>query len=260
MLKSLNTAATSLNAQQANIERISNDLANANTDGYKRGSLEFEDLMYTTLKEPGAALGDASQSPVGVQVGTGVKVGAVHKIFEQGPARMTYHPYDLMIQGNGFFQVQQPNGQIGYTRNGAFHLDAQGRLTLSNGAMLLPQVTVPPNTTNVMINGNGEIQALMQDGNLTVIGQVQLHTFQNEQGLRSEGAGIYQVSQASGEAIPGIPNENGFGIIQQGALESSNTNVANSMVEMITTQRAYEMGTKVMGVADKMLESTVNLR
>lgn len=260
MLTSLNTAATGLSAQQTNIDRIANDLANANTDGYKRGAVEFEDLMYKTVREPGAALGEATQSPVGVQVGTGVKVGAAHKIFEQGPARMTYHPYDMMIQGTGFFQVQAANGEIGYTRNGAFHLDAQGRLSLSNGALLIPQVTVPANAANVIINPQGEIQCYMQDGSLTVIGQLQLHMFPNEQGLHADGNGIYKVSQATGAPLTGIPNENGFGIVQQGALEGSNVNVANSMVEMITTQRAYEMGTKVMGVADKMLESTVNLR
>jgi len=260
MLTALNTAATTLNAQQSNIERISDDLANANTDGYKRGDLEFEDLMYQTVREPGAQLGDASQSPVGVQTGTGVKVGTSTKIFEQGPARMTYHPYDLMIEGNGFFQVKLPNGQTGYTRNGAFHLDAQGRLTLGSGAMLMPQITVPPNTSNVTVTPNGEVQALMQDGTLTVIGQLQLHTFQNEQGLRAQGSGIYMTSPSSGAPLQGLPNENGYGNVQQGALEASNVNVANSMVDMITTQRAYEMGTKVMGVADKMLESTVNLR
>src|SRR4051812_25531 len=135
MLKALSTAATGLEAQSANIERISNDLANVNTDGYKRSSTEFHDLMYETIKEPGAALGETTRSPVGVQIGMGVKVGAQHKIHQQGPTRMTYNDNDLMIEGPGFFPVQMPNGEIGYSRSGAFRRDAQGRVMLSNGAL-----------------------------------------------------------------------------------------------------------------------------
>src|SRR3954468_15413855 len=136
MIQALTTSATGLEAQQANIERISNDLANVNTDGYKRSRNEFQDLMYETVKEAGGSLGANSQSPVGIQTGMGVKVGAAHKIFEQGPARMTYHPYDLMIEGTGFFPVQMPNGEVAYTRTGAFHTDNQGKVGLTNGAKL----------------------------------------------------------------------------------------------------------------------------
>src|SRR3954468_9964644 len=150
MIRALTTAATGLEAQQANIERISNDMANVNTDGYKRSVNEFQDLMYETVKEPGAQLGSGSQSPVGIQTGMGVKVGANHKIFEQGPTRMTYHPTDIMIEGRGFFPVQLPNGEIAYTRSGAFKTDAQGRMMLSNGAQLIPQITIPSNTLNMV--------------------------------------------------------------------------------------------------------------
>lgn len=260
MIRALTTAATGLEAQQANIERISNDLANVNTDGYKRSRTEFQDLMYETIKEPGGSLGAGSQSPVGIQTGMGVKVGASHKIFEQGPTRMTYHPWDLMIEGPGFFPVQLPNGEMAYSRNGAFHLDAQGRLQLQNGAQLIPQIVVPNNASNVVINRSGEVKAVLSDQSEIVIGQIQLMKFQNEQGLNAIGESLYKSTLASGAAQQGIPGENGLGGIQQGAVEGSNVNVANSMVEMISTQRAYEMGTKVMGVADQMWSTTANIK
>lgn len=260
MIKALTTAATGLEAQQSNIERISNDLANVNTDGYKRSRTEFQDLMYQTVKEAGGSQGAGSQTPVGIQTGMGVKVGASHKIFEQGPTRMTYHPWDLMIEGPGFFAVQMPNGEMAYSRNGAFHLDAQGRLQLQNGAQLIPQIVVPSNVTNVTITRSGEVKATLPDQTEAVLGQIQLVRFQNEQGLSAAGEGVYRSTFASGVPQQGIPGENGLGGIQQGAIEGSNVNVANSMVEMISTQRAYEMGTKVMGVADQMWSATANIK
>ncbi len=260
MIRALSTAATGLEAQQANIDRIANDLANANTDGYKRARNEFQDLMYETIKEPGGSLGAGSQSPVGIQTGLGVKVGAIHKIFEQGPAKMTYHPYDLMIEGTGFFPVQLANGQIGYTRNGSFHVDAQGRLQLANGAQLVPQITIPANAINFVISGSGEVKAVLPGQQEAVLGQIQLINFQNVEGLSAKGDGIYEATLASGTPIQGLPGEDGLGVIQQGALEGSNVNVANSMVDMITSQRAYEMGTKVMGVVDQMLGATSNIK
>ena len=260
MLGALSTAATGLEAQSANIERISNDLANLNTDGYKNSRNEFHDLMYTTIKEPGGVLGSSSQSPVGIQKGLGVKVGAIHKNFEQGPARMTYHPYDLMIEGKGFFPVQMPNGEVGYTRNGAFHIDSTGRLQLTNGKQLIPQVTIPSNALNVTVSNSGEVKVSLPGQGEAVIGQIQLISFVNENGLEAKGEGIYKPTLASGQPQQGIPGENGVGMIQQGALEGSNVNVANSMVDMITAQRAYELNTKVMGVADQMLGATANIK
>ena len=259
-MRALTTAATGLNAQQANIERISNDLANVNTDSYKRSVNEFHDLMYDTIKEAGGSLGAESQSPVGIQTGMGVKVGAQHKIFEQGPMRMTYHPYDIAIEGPGFLPVTMPNGEIAYTRNGAFHMDSQGKLHLTNGARLIPDITVPTNSLNVTVSASGEVKALLPNQGEAVLGQLQLITFQNEQGLNAQGEGIYKATLGSGGPLQGVPGENGLGSIQQGALEASNVNVANSMVDMITTQRAYEMGTKVMGVADQMLAATANIK
>jgi flagellar basal-body rod protein FlgG len=260
MIKALSTAATGLEAQQTKIENIANDLANVNTDGYKRSTTEFHDLMYETIKEPGAALGANSQAPVGIQIGRGVKVGATHKNFEPGPTKMTYNPFDLMIDGGGFFPVQTPQGEMAYTRTGSFHLDAQGILQLSNGAKLVPQIVVPTNALNVTISQTGEVKAAMPGAGEAILGQIQLINFQNDQGLLATGDGLYTATLASGTPIQGVPGENGTGYVHQGALEGSNVNVANSMVEMITTQRAYEMGAKIMGVADQMLSATVNIK
>jgi flagellar basal-body rod protein FlgG len=260
MIRALSTAATGLDAQSANIERISNDLANVNTDGYKRSRHEFNDLMYETIKEAGGSLGANMQTPVGIQQGMGVKVGAIHKIFEQGPARVTNHPYDLMIEGHGFFPVQMQNGEVAYTRAGAFRMDSQGRLQLSSGAQLLPQIVIPPNAMGVQIAPNGEVKVSLPQNGEAVVGQIQLVTFQNPEGLSAAGNGLYKPTLASGAPLQGIPGENSLGAIMQGALEGSNVNVANSMVEMIQTQRAYEMNTKVMGVADQMLGATSNIK
>lgn len=260
MIKTLSTAATGLEAQSANIERISNDLANVNTDAYKRSHTEFSDLMYETIKEPGAQVGATTTTPVGIQTGLGVRVGATHKIFEQGPAKATNNPLDLMIEGRGFFPVQKPNGEIGYTRAGAFHRDNQGRMVLSNGAQLIPNIVFPNNTMAINITAQGEVRVTTPDGQETTLGQIQLVTFANEAGLHASGDGLYKPSIASGAPLQGIPGEDGLGQIQQGALEGSNVNVANSMVEMIQTQRAYEMNTKVMKAADEMLNMTVNIK
>lgn len=261
MIQTLTTAATGLEAQQHNIERISNDLANVNTDGYKASTTEFQDLMYKTTKKAGDSIGAASQTPVGIQVGLGVKVGTTHKNFEQGPERTTGHPYDLMIEGKGFFPVRAPNtGEVLYSRVGNFHIDAQGKLQMSSGAQLIPEITIPSNALNITVSPNGEVKAALPNAGEAVIGQIQLIDFQNEQGLEAAGNSVYRATLASGAPIQGLPGENGMGQIQQGALEGSNVNVANSMVEMIGTQRAYEMGTKMMGVADKMWESTINIK
>ncbi len=260
MIRTLSTAATALEAQTANIERISHDLANVNTDGYKRMRTEFSDLMYDTTKEPGAQVGAASQTPVGIQTGMGVKVGASHKIFEQGPSRITGNPLDIMVEGQGFIPVQRPNGEIAYTRHGAFHRDAQGRMMLTDGSQIVPNVVLPTNAIAITITPNGEIKATLPNAEESVLGQIQLVSFVNEQGLMGIGNNLHRATPATGAPIQGIPGEDGLGNIGQGALEGSNVNVANSMVEMIQTQRAYEMGTKVMGIADQMLNATVNIK
>ena len=260
MIRALTTSATGLEAQQAQIQRIANDMANVNTDGYKRGKVEFQDLMYETVREPGAQLGAASNSPVGVQTGLGVKVGAAHKIFEQGSARPTARPMDMMINGKGFFSVQMPNGEVAYTRLGAFRVDGQGRVMTSTGALLIPQITVPANSSGFRVAENGEVQVASAENEIVTIGNIQLVNFTNEEGLMALGNSLYKATAGSGQPAQGIPGENGLGTLEQNVLEGSNVNVANSMVDMIQTQRAYEMNTKVMGVADQMLNATVNIK
>lgn len=260
MIRALTTSATGLEAQQAQIQRIANDMANVNTDGYKRGKVEFQDLMYETVREPGAQLGAASNSPVGVQTGLGVKVGAAHKIFEQGSARPTARPMDMMINGKGFFSVQMPNGEVAYTRLGAFRVDGQGRVMTSTGALLLPQITVPANSSGFRVAENGEVQVASAENEIVTIGNIQLVNFTNDEGLMALGNSLYKATAGSGQPVQGIPGENGLGTLEQNVLEGSNVNVANSMVDMIQTQRAYEMNTKVMGVADQMLNATVNIK
>lgn len=260
MINALTTAATGLEAQQANMERISADLANVNTDGYKRSRTEFQDLMYETIKEAGGSLGAGTQSPVGIQVGHGVKVGASHKVFEQGPSRTTGNQYDLLIEGRGFFPLQMPSGEVLYTRNGAFHLDAQGRLMTAAGGTLIPQITIPSNASSVTVSPTGEVVAALPNNGQATLGQIQLTSFVNEQGLSAVGGNLFRMTLGSGAPIQSVPGENGVGMIAQNALEGANVNVANSMVDMIATQRAYEMGTKVMGVADQMWSATINVK
>jgi flagellar basal-body rod protein FlgG len=259
MLRALNTSATGLEAQQANIDRIAHDLANVNTDGYKREQTEFQDLMYETIKDPGGRQGAGMISPTGIQRGLGVKVGSDHKIFEQGSAKMTNNQLDIMIEGKGFLPITKAgSGETVYTRAGAFKLDSQGRVSLSDGSLLQPQITVPPNATSVVINPAGEVSAVTSEG-MQQLGQIQLTNFINPQGLLALGGNYYKQTPASGQPQSIVPGEAGVGTIMQGALESSNVNVANSMIEMIGAQRGYEMNTRVMSVADKMLEATTNI-
>jgi len=259
MLRALNTSSTGLEAQQANIDRIAHDLANVNTDGYKRENTEFHDLMYETVKEPGARQGATVTTPVGIQKGMGVRVGSTHKIFEQGSTRVTNGQYDMMIEGKGFLPVTLPStGEVVYTRTGNFKLDSQGRISLTSGALLQPAITVPAEANSIIISPTGEVKALTNEGE-SVIGQIQIVNFVNPQGLMAIGNNFYKPSVGSGAPNAVVPGEQGTGTILQGALEASNVNVANSMIEMIGAQRAYEMNTRVMTVADKMLEATTNI-
>lgn len=259
MLRALNTSSTGLEAQQANIDRIANDLANVNTDAYKRDTTEFHDLMYETVKEPGARQGATVTTPVGIQKGMGVRVGSTHKIFEQGSTKVTNAPYDIMIEGKGFLPVKLPNtGEIVYTRAGNFKLDSQGRVSLANGALLEPQLQIPPEATSVIITPDGIVKSYTNEGE-SVLGNIQIVNFVNPQGLMAIGNNFYKPSVGSGQPKQAVPGEEGMGTILQGALETSNVNVAGSMIEMIGAQRAYEMNTRVMGVADKMLEATTNI-
>lgn len=260
MLKSLSTAATGMTAQERQLEVISNNLANANTTGFKKSRSEFQDLMYQTHTAPGAATSATSQNPTGVQVGTGAKVVATTKEFEQGSPQVTSRDLDFMVSGDGFFSIQKPNGDVFFTRDGSFKLDNEGRLVTAAGYLLIPEITVPPGTKGISITGDGQVMAQMGTTEVQNIGQVQLTTFINPSGLDSTGESLYARSPASGEPVPGTPSSEGFGVIQQGMLESSNVSPMEEMTSMIRTQRTYEMNSKVISTSDQMLQTLSGLR
>lgn len=261
MLKSLTTAATGMQAQQTNMDVIANNMANVSTTGFKKSRAEFEDLMYQTQKEPGAASGLNAISPTGVQTGLGVRTSSIAKDFEIGAAKITKNPLDLQIGGSGFFPIQLPDGQIGYTRDGSFKKDPNGRIVDRNGNTLQPEIVVPPNASGVEISANGQVSVLVGNSGLpTNIGQIELVNFVNPAGLRALGKNVFVPSAASGLPQQGQPGQNGLGQIEQGQLESSNVNIVDEMVNMITAQRAYETNSKVIQASDQMLQNMNQLR
>lgn len=255
MLRGIHTAATGMEAMQDNLDTIANNLANVNTTSYKQSRAEFQDLFYQTVRDPGGVATPDTQKPTGIQIGVGVRTGSIHKEFSQGPVKVTNNPLDMAVQGKGFFAVQTADG-LAYTRDGSFTRDGQGRVLTKNGHLLVPNITVPPGTVNIQIAPNGVVEAIDQQGTKNEIGQLTLVNFLNPAGLKNIGANLYQQSDAAGDALQGNPGEGGLGVIQAGALEGSNVNVVNEMVNMIQAQRAYEMNSKVMSAADQMLQTT----
>jgi flagellar basal-body rod protein FlgG len=261
MLKALNTAATGMAAQQTNMDVIANNLANVSTTGFKRSRAEFEDLLYQTQKEPGAASGLNAVSPTGVQTGLGVRTAATQKDFEIGSAKATKNPLDLSIEGTGFFAVQTSDGQIAYTRDGSFKKDPNGKIVDHNGNALQPEITIPPNASSIDISSTGQVNVAIGNGSTPQnIGQIQIVNFINPAGLKSMGKNIFMPSQASGLPQQGTPGQNGLGALAQGQLETSNVNIVDEMVNMITAQRAYETNSKVIQASDQMLQYMNNLR
>lgn len=261
MFRSLFIAATGMEAQKLNIDVISNNLANVNTAGFKKSRADFQDLMYQTLRAPGASSAEGMQVPSGVQVGLGVKTAAVQKNFLQGDFAQTGNSLDIVIEGNGFFQIMQPDGTIAYSRSGAFKLDSEGRVVNSDGYPLEPGITVPADTLSISIGSDGKMM-VQQPGNNTPteIGQIELARFINPGGLSSQGKNLYLNTAASSDATTGNPGTEGFGTISQGFIELSNVNVVEEMVNMIVSQRAYEMNSKAVQASDEMLQVANNLR
>jgi flagellar basal-body rod protein FlgG len=261
MLKALNTAATGMQAQQSNMEVISNNMANASTTGFKKARAEFEDLLYQTEKAPGAATGLNAVSPTGVQMGLGVKTAAVQRDHAIGSAKITENPFDMAIDGKGFFQVMNEEGEIMYTRNGEFKRNFEGKLVDKNGNLLVPEVKLPTDTVDVRITTRGEIE-LVRDrlSKPEVIGQIELASFINPAGLKALGRNNFAPTPASGTPQTGTPGKGHFGMVSQGELEGSNVNIVEEMVNMITSQRTYETNSKVMQATDQMLQTLNNLR
>lgn len=262
MLKALNTSATGMAAQESNVSTISNNIANVNTTGYKSERAEFEDLLYETIKEPGARSSDNTQYNVGLQIGSGSKVTAIRKNFnQQGNPQITNNPFDLMVQGDGFFGVISPNGQVQFTRDGAFNVDAQGQLVNKSGLKVFPGINLPPGVKSVNISSSGNVDAYFENQTQPQnVGTIPLFTFINNVGLKSEGQNLYRATASSGAPQQQAAASNNAGEIQQGALEASNVNIMTEMTNLIKAQRAYEMNSKVMGIADQMLQTTNNIR
>lgn len=259
MMRSLWTAATGMVAQQLNIDVISNNLANTNTSGFKKSRAEFEDLMYQTMRIAGSATDGDNRIPVGIQVGMGVRPTAVHKFFTQGDFQNTGNPLDMAIEGEGFFQVLVGD-QLMYTRAGAFKLNQDGTLVTANGYPLQPEFTVPPEAKSIAISERGRITALDANGQEIAAGEIPLYSFVNPAGLEAKGRNLYTPTEASGEAIEGVPGEENLGTIAQGFLEMSNVEVVDEMVQMIVGQRAYEMNSKAIQTSDNMLQTAVQLK
>ncbi len=254
MLPALSVTATGLNAEQVELDAISNNLANLNTTGFKSSMPVFETLVYQQQIQPGAASSGNTLYPSGYDLGTGVRVAGTVPVLTQGNLQQTNNPLDLAIEGQGYFQVLQPSGQIAYTRDGAFQVNQNGQLVTADGYQVLPNITIPPNATSVTIAQDGTISVTTPGANnATQIGQIQLANFVNPQGLQPVGNNLFLQTNASGAAITGNPQANGLGGVYQGYLEQSNTNVVESMVDLISAERAYQLGTNVASDAGQTL-------
>ena len=261
-MRSLSIAATGMLAQQLNVEVISNNIANINTTGFKRQRAEFHDLLYQDLLRAGTNSSDTGTVvPSGIQIGLGVKPAAVYRITEQGNLVITDNDLDLAINGKGYFAVELPSGETGYTRSGALARSADGDLVNANGFIVQPGITIPDNALSITINAQGAVSVAIEGQTAPQsVGQLQLATFPNEAGLQAMGDNLFLETTASGLATLGTPGSAGFGDIQQGALETSNVNVVAEITNLITAQRAYEMNSRVIQAADEMLSSVVQLR
>ena len=261
MMKALSTAASGMSAQETYVSTISNNIANVNTVGFKRGRTEIDDLGYETIQEPGGRSSASTTYNVGTQIGSGARVSGVRKEFTAGSPQITNNPFDLMVNGEGFFGIVMPNGELKYTRDGSFNVDAQGVLVNKQGYKVYPGFTFPPNTASVNIAENGKVEAFIKgQTEPTNVGQIPVFTFINPVGLKSSGGNLYQVSLSSGAPIQAIAGESNAGGIMQGSLETSNVSPMTEMTDLIRAQRAYEMNSKVMGVADQMMQTINNIR
>lgn len=260
MIRSLWISKTGLDAQQTQMDVISNNLANVSTTGFKRTRAVFEDLLYQTLRQPGAQSSQQTMLPSGLQLGTGVRPVATEKIFTQGNLQQTGNALDMAIQGKGFFQVLLPDGTAGYTRDGSFQVDAQGQLVTASGYPLQPSISIPADATTVSIGADGTV-SVVQPGSSTPnqIGSIQLAGFINNAGLQSFGENIYLETAASGTPSANTPGTNGLGSLNQTYLETSNVNVVEELVSMIQTQRAYEINSKAISTSDQMLQKLSQL-
>ena len=260
MIRSLWIAKTGMEGQQTKLDAIANNLANVGTNGFKRAGVVFEDLMYQNLRAAGSATSEQSQLPTGLQVGLGVRVAASSRNFSQGSLQQTTNNLDVAIKGQGFFQIQLPDGSTGYTRDGAFQVDANGQLVTSAGYPVQPGITIPANAQNVSVARDGTVNVSVP-GQVApqALGQLQLVSFVNPAGLDPRGGNLFSETAASGTPNAGAPGANGLGSLQQGFVEGSNVNVIEELVSMIATQRAYELNSKAVQTSDQMMQRLAQL-
>ncbi len=260
MIRSLWISKTGLDAQQTQMDVISNNLANVSTNGFKRSRAVFEDLLYQNIRQPGAQSSQQTQLPSGLQLGTGVKPVATERIFTQGNLQQTGNDKDVAIQGDGFFQVLLPDGTTAYTRDGNFQIDSQGQLVTSSGFPIQPAITIPANAQSFTVGRDGVISVTLPGSSgITQVGSIQLSTFINPAGLMAKGENLYVETSASGTANTNTPGTNGAGLLNQGYVETSNVNVVEELVNMIQTQRAYEINSKAITTSDQMLQKLAQL-
>jgi flagellar basal-body rod protein FlgG len=260
MIRALYTAASGMNAQQANIDTVANNLANVNTAGFKKSRMEFQDLVYQQLVTPGSQTSTSTEAPVGLEVGLGTRAAATARDFANGNLRATNAPLDLAIEGRGFFQITLPSGETAYTRSGALHLSAEGSLVNADGFTLEPQISIPDDAVSITISKTGIVSVQIAGQTATQeVGTIELAAFQNPGGLRALGSNLFATTTASGEPTTGVPGQDGIGTLVQGFLEDSNVSVVEEMVNMILAQRAYEANSKVVRASDEMLTQVNNL-
>ncbi len=260
MIRALYTAASGMDAQQANIDNVANNLSNVNTVGFKKSRVEFQDLVYDQTTVPGTPTSTSGEAPIGLEVGLGTRAIATARDFSGGNLRSTSAPLDFAVEGKGFFQITLPDGQTAYTRAGQLHLNAEGGLVTNEGYPLEPQITIPSNATSISVSKDGIVSVAVQGQTAAQqVGTIELATFQNAAGLKALGSNLYASSSASGEPTTGVPGLDGIGTLAQGFLEESNVSVVEEMVNMILGQRAYEANSKVVRTADEMLQQTNNL-
>jgi flagellar basal-body rod protein FlgG len=260
MLRALYSAASGLSAQQLNIDVIANNLANVNTAGFKQSRAEFQDLLYQNIRASGAASSTSTEFPVGLQVGLGSRPVATTRLFTQGDFRQTNNPLDMVIEGQGFFQVKLPSGETAYTRAGSFQRNSTGAIVTADGYTVDPQITIPADALTTTIAPDGTV-SVTQPGQAQPqqVGVIQLALFQNPAGMNAMGKNLYLPTASSGTAVAGAPGQNGLGTVNQGFLEQSNVSVVDEMVNMIVGQRAYEANSKVVKAADEMLQIMNNV-
>jgi len=260
MIRSLWISKTGLDAQQTQMDVIANNLANVSTSGFKRSRAVFEDLIYQNLRQPGAQSSQQTQLPSGLQIGTGVRPVATERVFTQGNLQLTSNDKDVAIQGSGFFQVLLPDGSTAYTRDGSFQTDSQGQLVTASGFPLQPAITIPAGAQSLTVGRDGTVSVTLQGASApTQVGSIQLATFINPAGLQSKGENMYVETSASGTASTNAPGTNGAGLLTQNYVETSNVNVVEELVNMIQTQRAYEINSKAITTSDQMLQKLTQM-